>query len=526
MFLPQPPNDGEKYLYVHQGKVFLYSFGIVSTSLLLLGGILFSVNNSEFAWYLPIVFLLGFYLAISYLIGLVSKPFKFKAHVRKINKHRDFKPTVDVFLPCASEPLEVLYNTYKYVAELKWPNLNVYVLDDSGRVEVKEAAEWYKFNYISRPNKGHLKKSGNLRYAFPLTSGEFFLILDADFCPRPDFLAETIPYFLDPQLAVAQTPQFFVVQQNMPWIQRGAGSIQELFYRMIQVNRNHFGASICVGTCAVYRRSALEPFGGTYPIEHSEDVHTGFNLLKHGWKIQYIPINLSAGACPDHISSFFMQQLRWCTGSTSLFLNKELFWKTKLTVMQRLCFLSGMLYYQATALSIFANPIPGLLILWFHPDKLYWHNLIFTFPSFLFGIVHMKLWNRLPYGLFAVRARQVSYYAHLFAIWDKLRGKTKPWIPSGDNKLTKASWTFIKFRRFFIVWNSLVTLGTVGGIYVNGSGIMYYDLLPYVIINTFYMTLNFSCLLGQGVKDGKTAMSVPGLFHRLRSFCRKSRKDH
>ena len=504
MFLPCPPTDREKYLYVHQGKVFLYSFGIISTSLLLIGGFLFSVHNVEFIWYLPVVILLGFYLAISYIVGAFSKPFKLIRHARKVNKNRDYQPSVDVYLPCASEHMDILYNTYKYVAELRWPNLNVYVLDDSGRVEVKEAAHWYTFHYISRPNRGELKKSGNMRYAFPRTNGEFILILDADFCPRPDFLSETLPYFLEPTVAIVQTPQFFRVESNMSWIQRGAGSIQELFYRMIQVNRNHYGASICVGTCAVYRRAALEPFGGTYPIEHSEDVHTGFNLLKHGWKVVYIPINLSAGSCPDHISSFFMQQLRWCSGSTSLFLNKELFWKTKLTIMQRLCFLSGMLYYQTTALSIFMNPLPGLLVLWFHPEKLFWTNMLFTIPSFLFGVLHLKLWNKLPYGLFAVRARQVSYYAHLFAITDKIMGKTKPWIPSGDNKLTKSSWTFIKFRRFFIFWNLLVTGATVGGVVVHGGMIRHYDLFPYIIINAFYMILNFSCLLGQGATNETT----------------------
>lgn len=492
--MPHPPTDREKYLYVRQGKAFLYSFGILSTALLITGGILFSIHKMSFSWFLAIVAVNAFYLSISYVIGAFSRPFRLISHVRRVNKHRDYRPSVDVYLPCASEDISVLQNTYEHVAKLRWPNLNIYVLDDSHRVEVKELAEWYKFNYIARPNKGELKKSGNLRYAFPRTTGEFILILDADFCPRPDFLAETIPYFLDEKVAIVQTPQFFQDAPGMPWIQRGAGSIQELFYRMIQVNRNHFGASICVGTCAVYRREALLPFGGTYPIGHSEDVHTGFNLLKHGWKVVYIPIILSAGICPEDISSFFTQQYRWCTGSTTLFLNRELFWRTKLSFMQRICFLSGMLYYQATALSVLANPLPGLLMLWFSPEYIFWYNMVFSIPSFLFGTIHMRLWNKAPYGLFAIRARIVSYYAHLFALLDKIMNRTKEWKPTGDAKLTRASWEFIKFKRFFIVWNGLVAALTVSGIVFHVEQIGW-NILPYAIISTFYLLLNFSCLL-------------------------------
>ena len=63
--------------------------------------------------------------------------------------------------------------------------------------------------YIRRPGGRIHKKSGNLRYAFARTTGEYIVIFDADFAPRPDFLAETLPYMDDPSLAIVQTPQFF-----------------------------------------------------------------------------------------------------------------------------------------------------------------------------------------------------------------------------------------------------------------------------------------------------------------------------
>ncbi|CAF1113803.1 unnamed protein product [Brachionus calyciflorus] len=259
-------------------------------------------------------------------------------------------PLVDIYLPCCGEPLVVLRNTYEHVKKIEYPNFKVHVLDDKNLKEVKELAKEFGYNYIVRSDRPYMKKAGNLRNAFQITNGEFFLILDADFCPRYDIFSETLPYFcFYENLAILQTPQFFRVKSNQTWVEKAAGSVQELFYRLIQVNRNRFHSSICVGTSAIYRRKALIPFGGTYEIEHSEDLHTGFNATNHGWLVKYLPLNLSMGMCPDNLTTFFTQQYRWASGSTSLCLNK-IFWKSNLTVIQKICYLSGMFYYSATAL--------------------------------------------------------------------------------------------------------------------------------------------------------------------------------
>lgn len=88
---------------------------------------------------------------------------------------------------------------------------------------------------VRRPNRPELKKAGNLRYAFTCTSGEVILILDADFCPRPEFLRETLPYFMNPSIGIVQTPQYFRWRKEQTWVEQGAAVTQELFYRMVQV---------------------------------------------------------------------------------------------------------------------------------------------------------------------------------------------------------------------------------------------------------------------------------------------------
>ncbi|KAJ3191462.1 hypothetical protein HDU82_003582, partial [Entophlyctis luteolus] len=230
------------------------------------------------------------FLILSYAKVLLGRTgFDMKLHLELQQKYNFFSgkydtPSIEVFLPCCGESIFVLENTYKFVQKLRWSagKLNVHVLEDRYSDEVQQLAAAFGFNYICRPDHPHLKKAGNLHNAFKQTSSKFILVLDADFTPRTDFLTETVPYVVnDPEIAILQTPQFFRILKCQTWIQKGAGSVQELFYRLIQQYRNLYGAAICVGTSALYQRAALAPFGGTAAVEHSEDMRTGFiNNLK------------------------------------------------------------------------------------------------------------------------------------------------------------------------------------------------------------------------------------------------------
>ena len=125
-------------------------------------------------------------------------------------------------------------------------------------------------------------------------------------------------------------------------MERGAAAVQELFYRMVQVSRDQRDGAICVGSCAVYRRAALDDIGGTTLIEHSEDVHTGFDLRRAGWGLRYIPVPLATGVCPEDADSFLTQQYRWCSGSMSLLASRK-FWTTRLPLIDAAVLPVGLL---------------------------------------------------------------------------------------------------------------------------------------------------------------------------------------
>lgn len=482
--LPQPPSDTQKYLYLKQKKGLFYGCALLSSILLFSGMYLFSLVNPALAFYSLFVTALLMYIAVSYAVGVKGKPFDFIKHKKILAENPASHNSVDIYLPICGEPQEVIANTWKYVSELAWPShlIKVWVLDDGCSDAARDLAKEMGFEYLRRDDRPFLKKAGNIRNAFKITSGEFIVILDADFCPRPDFLTETIPYMLsDSKIAIVQTPQFFEIKTSQTWIEQASSGIQELFYRLIQVSRNTWGASICVGSCGVYRRSALAQQGGTYPIEHSEDLHTGFSMLKLGFKVQYIPINLAMGVCPDTTPSFFIQQYRWCTGSTSLLTNK-MFWQQKMPMMARLSYLSGMGYYLATASALWLAVIPSMVMVWFMPEKLMWFTMIFYTPSFLFGVFFMRWWTYADYTLDALKIRQLSYWAHFFALRDKLLKDTVPWIPTGAAKNNIQR--FREFRNYIFWWTSISTF-----IVLSGS---FYNMVYYFDFN-FYPTIFFAC---------------------------------
>lgn len=495
MIKPKPPTDAEKSSYLETKRRIIYPAGFISYLILITGMWLFTTASPLFAWFGLFSGLVTFYLGISYLLGFLSKDFNHKQHLQIISNH-NVCPTVDIYLPCCGEPLQIIENTYEHVLKLSEtnPNITVYVLDDKGSQEVAKLAEKFKFNYIARPDKGVLKKAGNLRHAFARTFGEFIVIFDADFCPRTDFLDNTLPYFYDDEkIAIVQTPQFFSIHPDQTWIEKGAGYVQELFYRLIQTNRDNWGAAICVGTCAVYRRKSLEPFGGTAAIGYSEDVHTGFNVVNDGWKLKYIPIPLSKGICPDTVPSYFIQQYRWAMGSISLFLNKD-FWKSNLSIMQKVCFLSGMLYYITTAIGVFAQGLPGLIMILIYPEHVFWFNMIFSLPSIIYGIGTMAIWNHQPFGMYAQKTRTIAYYSHWFALVDKIKDSAVAWIPSGV--ATKTS-RFITFRTTLFYWTSFQTITVLCCAVYRSHYYPAYHFIPIILLSLYNYVISMSILRDQ-----------------------------
>jgi peptidoglycan/LPS O-acetylase OafA/YrhL/cellulose synthase/poly-beta-1,6-N-acetylglucosamine synthase-like glycosyltransferase len=432
--LPAPPNDDEKWWYFGRQHRWLLvvqatSFGLIAWSVLR-----FSTADLRLLLFLAPMTLYGVTLGVSLVSGTHRRRMTRVEHQGKVASWSPSNyPSIDVFLPTAGEPLEILANTYRHVAALEWPgDITVWVLDDSGRDEVRSLSRSYGLSYRSRPNRGELKKAGNLRYGYENSAGDLILILDADFAPRSDMVRELAPYFDDDAVGIVQSPQYFSTRDpSMGWLQRCAGATQELFYRFIQPSRDAVGAAICVGTCAIYRRQALEAAGGFAQIGHSEDVHTGVKLLRAGFGLRYVPVVLARGLCPDQLSAFVNQQYRWCTGSMSLLANRDFHESPAIDNRQRVCFWAGFLYYISTAVNALIAPLPALAMVWLLPRWVEPMNSIWLVGALVLWFVVLPLVMKGRWRFDVLRVQYLYSFAHLAAIAHVITGRTRGWVATG-----------------------------------------------------------------------------------------------
>ena len=188
LILPSAPTDKEKYSFVDMKRPYLVNCVGFTFLGIGIGTFMFAKASPIFCWFVLYVLFTESYPFASLLMTVAGKQFDVSAHSKPVEEfpmNESTAPTVDIYLPICKEALEVMENTWKHIAALEYPasKLSVFVLDDGGEEAVRALAQRFKFKYICRPDRPELKKAGNMRYAFTQTSGQFFTVFDADFCP-------------------------------------------------------------------------------------------------------------------------------------------------------------------------------------------------------------------------------------------------------------------------------------------------------------------------------------------------------
>ncbi len=157
-------------------------------------------------------------------------------------------------------------------------------------------------------------KAGALAAGLHHACGEFIALFDADFVPSPDFLRQTIPSFVDPQVAAVQTRwghlnrdySFLTLVQALGLdghfvVEQPARCWGGLFL--------HFN-----GTAGVWRATAIHDAGGWAWDTLTEDLDLSYRAQLCGWRILYRPELVCPAELPVLISGFKAQQCRWAKG--------------------------------------------------------------------------------------------------------------------------------------------------------------------------------------------------------------------
>ncbi|MDR7481637.1 MAG: glycosyltransferase [Armatimonadota bacterium] len=251
--------------------------------------------------------------------------------------------TVDVVTTAApGEPLALFEATLPALVNLRYPH-RTYLLDDSGREELRRLCQTLGIHYIRRPRPGEGGKAGNVNYGLMYATGEFVAIFDPDHAPVPEFLDRVLGYFIDPRVGYVQAPQVYR-NETESIVARGAAEQTYELYGPTMMGLHGLEAPLLFGCHTTFRRAALDSIGG-YAVHNAEDLRTAMRLTARGWKGVYVPEVLARGLAPVDLATFFRQQFRWAHSVFDLFFRD--YWRLvpRWTVFQAVAFFMVGTYY-------------------------------------------------------------------------------------------------------------------------------------------------------------------------------------
>jgi cellulose synthase (UDP-forming) len=286
------------------------------------------------------------------------------------------EPLVGVIVPTAGESPFQVSATVESVLGQDWPagRLLVIISDDAHSDDMRAVAaalsaragaariRYHRPPPTGAPGRRGEAKAGNLNSALDVLDAvapgtAFVETRDADdLVGDPTFLRRCVAQLVaDPQVAYVQTVKEAVVSRGDPF-----DNLQPHFYRGAMLARHAANAVFPCGSGLVWRRTALDDIGGFPTWNLVEDLQSGVEALRRGWRGVYLPIVGAVGQhAPEDLPNVYKQRGTWAVDTVRLLLWSDM---EGLTVRQRLHFAElGLFYLQSFATLVFiACPIIGL----------------------------------------------------------------------------------------------------------------------------------------------------------------------
>jgi cellulose synthase/poly-beta-1,6-N-acetylglucosamine synthase-like glycosyltransferase len=238
----------------------------------------------------------------------------------------DQLPRVTVQLPLFNE-MYVAERLIDAVVKLDYPRelLEIQVLDDSTD-ETREIAsqavkkyfdQGFDITYYHRDERTGFK-AGALEAGLKRSSGEFILIFDADFVPRPDCIRRMIDYFTDERVGMVQM-RWSHINADCSLLTKVQAIMLDAHFVIEQTARDRCGSFFNFnGTAGMWRREAIEWSGGWQHDTLAEDTDLSYRAQMLGWRFVYLVDSDVPAELPVEMSGFRSQQHRWAKGVTQV----------------------------------------------------------------------------------------------------------------------------------------------------------------------------------------------------------------
>ncbi len=262
------------------------------------------------------------------------------------------EPTVGIVIPCCGEPVPMVLRTIASVLDQDWPreSMLIVISDDGHDPALHDALRAWPVIYHSPPDRfapgrDGAAKSGNLNSAVAMLTGAYPEVryietrdCDDEVASRA-FLRHAVGQLeYDERVAFVQTIKETQVSPGDPFNNR-----ESMFYRGQMLSRNAANAVFPCGSGLVWRRRALEHIGLFPTWNLVEDLQSGVEALRRGWRSCYLPIVGAMGQhSPEDMANVYKQRGTWAIDTVRLMLWGDL---SGLRPRQRLQFYELLLYY-------------------------------------------------------------------------------------------------------------------------------------------------------------------------------------
>lgn len=317
---------------------------------------------------------------------------KHRNDVPKPLGHFEVLPRITVQLPLFNE-LYVVERLLASVAELDYPRelLQIQVLDDSTdeTVPLAEAGvkalqeQGFDVEYIHRIDRTGFK-AGALEHGLATCKGEFILILDADFVPKPNLLRETVHFFTNPKVGMVQS-RWGHINRDYSMLTHIQAMFLDGHLVLEQTARSRAGRFINFnGTAGLWRRSCITEAGGWQHDTLTEDLDLSYRAQLKGWKFLFLKDLVTPAELPVDMNGFRSQQHRWTKGSIQTC--KKILgtvWRSKLPLLVKLeatvHLTSNFAYLLLVFLCVLLQEAPRLNQMMEGP----WRAVLFDVPVFV-----------------------------------------------------------------------------------------------------------------------------------------------
>jgi len=332
--------------------------------------------------------------------------FKAKRPQRRIAAKNQKVAVISLCVP-AMESLDIVENQLQAMAAITYPH-DSWILDEGNSPAIKALAKRYGVKHFSRRgikayNQPHppfqmKTKAGNVNAWLDHVKRrkyDFFVQLDIDHIPKPNYLNKTLGYFRDKRVAWVQASS---VYKNMgSWTARGAAEQELVLQGPLQMGfYGHSDTPFIIGSHCTYRMAAVNEIGGFQPTRAEDHLDTLY-LAHHGYKGVFLPEIIAEGDGPETLTTYLAQQFAWAYSMFQVLLRHTPKLIGAMPAKRRWQFLFAQTWYplwSLTYLTMFISPLVAIILNRDVAQVDPWQMLLHFIPLYICG--YLVWWSARP----------------------------------------------------------------------------------------------------------------------------------